>query len=471
MVLYLLFVEIYSATFADNDLWGYLAFGRAFWETGQFPYHDLFSYTPTKQLWVYHEWLTGVLFYSIYQHAGDAGLQLLRYIVVLATIYLIYLTAIKRGSTPLAAFIAIVPAMLLISYGYVPVRAQVFTYLFFILTIYILESARLEQRRLILAWLPPVQILWCNFHGGFVAGLGLIGLYAIGEGLSGRKYLLLLLTGIIAIAVTFINPYGAQYWIYTIQAISMPRPEINEWISVIGAIEKGIYVFPAFLFAVMALLCLACYLFRRRRDYTDVLVMVAMIYIGIRHVRHTVFLGLIFGSYLPVLLSEYWHNLRERKASVQTKSWITGAVFASLVLLIHLLVNPYRTPPLVPSFMIETPQSRYPIGALNYIMQKGLKGNILPFFDWGEFIIWHFSPDCRVAMDGRYETVYEEHVHREYFDFLLARPAWRVFLQKYPHEMILVPSRIRIAELMNQEKAWRIAYMDQNSVLFIPNHD
>jgi hypothetical protein len=470
MVLYLLFVEIYSATFADNDLWGYLAFGMAFWETGQFPYHDLFSYTPTKQLWVYHEWLTGVLFYSIYKHAGDAGLQLLRYTFVLATIYLIYLTAIKRGSTPLAACIAIVPAMLLISYGYVPVRAQVFTYFFFILTVYIMESARVRQRWSILAWLLPVQILWCNFHGGFVAGLGLIGLYAVGEGLSGRKYLPILIAGILAASVTLINPYGAQYWVYTIQAISMPRPEINEWISVMGAIEKGVYVFPAFLFAIMALLCLACYLFRRRRDYTDVLVMVAMIYIGISHVRHTVFLGLIFGAYIPVLLSNYWHDLKEKKSHLQKKSWIPGSIFGCIVLLIYLLINPSITPKIIPSFMIETPQSRYPIGALNYIMQKGLKGNILPFFDWGEFIIWHFSPDCLVAMDGRYETVYEEHVHREYFDFLLARPAWRVFLQKYPHEMIIVPSRIRIAELMKQEKAWRIAYIDQGCVLFIRNH-
>jgi len=471
MGLYLLFVEMYSNTLADNDLWGYLAFGRVFWETGQFPYHDLFSYTPTKHPWVYHEWMTGVLFYYIYQHAGDAGLQLLRYAFVLATIYLIYLTAVRRGSTPLAACIAIVPAMLLICFGYVPVRAQMFTYFFFILTVYILESARVGQRWLILSWLLPVQILWCNFHGGFVTGIGLIGLYAIGDALSGRKYLPILMAGILAAAVTFINPYGTQYWLYTIQAISMPRPEINEWISVIGAIKKGIYVFPAFLFAIMAFLCLVSYLLRRRRDYADVLVMAAMIYIGISHVRHTVFLGLIFGAYLPVSLSEYWHVLRERKASLQTKSWIPGSVFVCLVLLIHLLINPSMIPMIVPSFMITAPQSRYPIGALNYIMQKGLKGNILPFFDWGEFIIWHCYPDCRVAMDGRYETVYEEHVYREYFDFLFARPAWRVFLQKYPHEMIIVHSGTGISDLMKREKAWRIAYRDQESLLFIRNQD
>ena len=469
--LYLLFVEMYSSTVADVDLWGYLAFGRIFWETGQFPYHDLFAYTPTKNLWIYHEWLTGILYYYIFKHTGNAGLQLLRYAVVLVTIYLIYLTAVKRGATPLAACVALVPAMLLISFGYVPVRAQMFTYFFFVLTLYILESARLRQRWLILSWLLPVQILWCNFHGGFIAGIGLIGLYTIGEALLGRKYVPILVAGILAASVTLINPYGTKYWLYIFQAVFMHRPEINEWVSVIGAIQKDLYPLPVYLFSVMAVLSLVCYLLRRQRDYVDILVMVAVIFIGISHVRHTVFLGLVFGAYVPLLLSEQLRILTDRKPSLRMKSWIPGSVFVCLILLTHLLINPFRTPPLVPSFMITVSQSRYPVGALNWIMQKGLKGNILPFFDWGEFIIWHCYPDCLVAIDGRYETVYEDHVHREYFDFLFARPTWHVFLEKYPHEMILIHSRIKIADLMKQEKGWRIAYGDQESLLFIRDQD
>jgi hypothetical protein len=76
-----------------------------------------------------------------------------------------------------------------------------------------------------------------------------------------------------------------------------------------------------------------------------------------------------------------------------------------------------------------------------------------------------------VAMDGRYETVYQEHVHREYFDFLFSRPAWRVFLDKYPHEMILLPSGVGVTQRMMGEKAWRVAYRDKESVLFLRNRD
>ena len=36
-----------SANRADPDLWGYMSFGRLFWQSQKFPYQDVFSYTPT----------------------------------------------------------------------------------------------------------------------------------------------------------------------------------------------------------------------------------------------------------------------------------------------------------------------------------------------------------------------------------------------------------------------------------------
>ncbi len=87
--LYVIFMALFSRNIADYDLWGYLSFGSVFWDEGYFPFRDVFSYTPVKPLWVYHEWLTGVSFYFIYRHAGPAGLQLLRYLVVILTICLV----------------------------------------------------------------------------------------------------------------------------------------------------------------------------------------------------------------------------------------------------------------------------------------------------------------------------------------------------------------------------------------------
>ena len=199
------------------------------------------------------------------------------------------------------------------------------------------------------------------------------------------------------------------------------------------------------------------------------MVAIATIIIGLSHIRHTVFLGLIFGSYLAVYLSQYWQSLKEKQPCLRKGTWIPGTIFVFMVLLIHVQISSIQIPKVVPGFRLMTPASKYPLGALNWIVQNGLHGNILPFFEWGEFIIWHLSPSCRVAMDGRYETVYEDHVHREYFEFLFARPAWRLFLQKYPHKMILLHTGIEIVERMKGEKDWKIAYNDKISVLFVKN--
>jgi len=135
--------------------------------------------------------------------------------------------------------------------------------------------------------------------------------------------------------------------------------------------------------------------------------------------------------------------------------------------LIYFLINPSLTIKSVPSFKIISPSPYFPVGAVKWIQENHLQGNILPHFDWGEFLIWTCAPFCRVAMDGRYETIYKEVVCREYFDFLAGRDNWKAFLQKYPHDMVLIKANSKTHFLMLQEPSWKLVYADQVSVLFM----
>jgi hypothetical protein len=468
---YLYFVALFSRNLADYDLWGYLSFGRVFWEDGYFPFRDIFAYTPTKPLWVYHEWLTGVVFFFIHKYSGPAGLQLFRYVVILFTIYLIYATALRKGGSQLAAAIALIPAMLIISFGYVPVRAQIFTYLFFIMTVYILEDAKITGKWSVLWWLLPVQILWCNLHGGFVAGLGLIGLYAVGEGLSGRRVFPYIRIGVFAALATLINPYGIKYWLYMIDAVAMPRPEIDEWMSVAEAIRNHYLTSSIFIFLVSAIVSSLLCAFRRGKNLADLFVLAVTIYLGCKHIRHSVLFGLIFGAYMPVMLSEYWEAWRAKGLSITRRLWIPGSLPVILLFTLYLSINPSLSTTPVPSFALYAPSSFFPAGAVNWIKAHDIQGKILPHFDWGEYLIWTCYPACRVAMDGRYESVYEDRVAEEYFNFLRGREKWDVFLRKYPHDMVLLKYMSRTHLLMLREPSWRVAYVDQLCVLFLKNEN
>ncbi len=122
---------------------------------------------------------------------------------------------------------------------------------------------------------------------------------------------------------------------------------------------------------------------------------------------------------------------------------------------------------LCPSFSLSASCSIFPCGALKWLENNSFRGNILTSFHWGEYVIWHIYPHCKVAFDGRYETVYPELVQKEYFDFVNANDRWKYFLEKYPHDAILVNTKTRIYFLLTREPAWRVAYTDRLCTLFI----
>lgn len=469
-------LERLTCTTPDADLWGYMAFGRLFWETGSFPYQDGFAYLPTLNPWVYHEWLTGVLLYPIYQSAGAAGLQLLKYALGLSTVWLVYLTARLRGAEPLAAILGLFVVQAFLGMGYSPVRAQIFSYAFFALTLYLLERARLAGRWHALWFLVPGQIFWANLHGGFLAGLGLVALYALGELLSRRPFVPYVKVFLAAALATFINPYGWEYWRYLIMAVSMPRPEITEWVSAFQAYRQGVFFNEFMVFFLIAAFALFISVRIRWRELTPGLALALTCYLGVKHLRHQVFFLLSVAAYLPLPLTAYFDAMRADpklqalKALGRRLGWQAPALLLAAVLgyYSYSIVSQgplsFRLPP-VPSQGKSS--IYYPTGAVAHIQAQGLSGKMLTEFNWGEYLIWTLAPRCRVSLDGRFETVYPREVYQEYFDFLYARPNWRQFLAKYPPDLILIDSRSPICSLIKKEGSWRRVYEDAGSALFV----
>lgn len=464
-----------AGTVADPDLWGYLAFGRLFWEGRQFPYHDVFSYVPTLDPWIYHEWLTGVLFYPIYQSLGAYGLQLLKYVLGLAAAGFIYLTALKRGAPPVIAALGVWVVNLFLVMGYSPVRAQVFTYAFFPLYLYLLESARITSRWRGLWYLVPIQVLWCNLHGGFVSGLGLIALYALGEALSRRPFRPYLGVLLASVLITLLNPYGPAYWNYILRAITMPRPDITEWASVVHAYQRSLITSFEF-FYLLAMIVFSALLawWARWREATAGLALAVTLYLGLRHLRHQVFFMMLVGAYLPVLVTAYWEVLRSRP-SFMARWERLGLKISTLLVAFMLVVYSFgflryfslnlKIPP-QPGVQTEG-ALYYPVGAIKYIQKHRLSGTLLIEFIWGEYALWTTYPQCRVALDGRYETVYPEAVAQEYFDFLYGRDNWRQFLEHYPADMILISLKVPAYPLILKESRWRLIYSDTGCALFL----
>jgi hypothetical protein len=475
-IIVMLYLGVLVSNLGDPDLWGYLAFGRLFWNQPSFPYQDIFSYMPVKNPWIYHEWLTGVLFYPIYSESGSVGLQGLRYVLAFAALFFAGWVSRIRGASIEAVCLCLFVAVYVFAFGYSPVRAQIFTYLFFAITLFLLESSRVRKMWRRLGWLIPVQIMWCNLHGGFVAGLGLIMLYFVGESLSGRRFLPYLAALIPSFLVTLINPYGLDYWIYTLDAVTMPRPEITEWLNVYAGIQQELFISSILSFFILVFFSILLFALYHQRDITAGLVLAVTAYLGLTHVRHIVFFALAFIVFIPLPFTLLWGQLEEKlkeAGRLKFTAVLIGVVVALVI--IDSSYTFYREFICGAPFSIQTTskgksgktEHYFPSGAVNYIQSSGLRGNILPFFDWGEYLIWNLYPACKVGMDGRYETVYPDKVHKAYFDFIYGREGWREFLNGYSHDMILVRAGTRIHGLLRRERNWIEAYRGQGTSLFL----
>jgi hypothetical protein len=477
-LLYLIFA-IYKLTntAADPDLWGYMAFGRLFWESDKFPYKDVFAYLPTLDLWVYHEWLTGALFFPLYQKFGASALQLLKYCIGLGTMGLIYLTALRRGANAYATILVLCSISSILNFGYSPVRAQIFTFFFFALSLYVLETARLTKRWNSLWYLIPMQMLWCNLHGGFLVGLGLIGFYIIGEALARKPFIPYIMALVFSMLATLINPYGIEYWRFFVRSLPMSRPELIEWASVYTAYKYGLMSNAALLsifFIIILLVLLLVWL--KPREYTSLIGLGLMFFLGVTQQRHICFFMLLTGAYLPAWLAAFFKAMEVGPIIQWIQQRINWKIPAMIsVILIFLLgVKIIRQDPL--SLRLSSTQDRnnkfiahYPVDAVAYIKEHVLLGKLLAEFSWGEYLIWSLSPQCRISLDGRYEQVYTESISREYFNFLFCREGWRNFLTRYPPDMILIKKGSKLYDALSTEPGWKQAYHDSGAALFLPH--
>jgi len=494
-----IFVLIYALCAMNNgtdrDLWHRLAVGQIFWQTGTVLNHDIFAYTPVKNIWVDHEWGSGVIFYSLARLAGDYGLIFLKIFSLFAVIIIIYATnkliSSKNDSFKIGFYTISIFAILV---GFQStVRSHIFTYLFFTLWIYLLERIRRNKnttlkRHLKYIWIfPATMLLWTNLHGGFIAGFGLLGIYIVGEFLNKKNPLIYLIILAMSLPVTLINPYGLKFWDYMITAVTMPRPYITEW--------KPLNLFAPFIEFIAFKLLLLITLFgwgykilsksrkinmnkfeyqnsSYRLDWTGAILLAVTLYLSIRHQRHVVFFAIsasIFSyqyfyeainAIYKRFTEKYWNLLslnHQKLVSFTAKS----IVFINIIVIgVFIGINN----PLI----ISVTNTDYPTKAVEFIKLNNIKGNLLVPFNWGSYALWKLYPQCKVSIDGRYEETYPDSVYKEVTDFAFYNKDWDKVLKKYHNDIILMPLDSETYKELKKLKEWKVIYQDKCSTVFIP---
>jgi hypothetical protein len=458
--------------FAEPDLWIHMLTGQTTLRTGHIPRFDTYSYSAAGAVWHNHEWLSQVALAFFYAHLGVFGLKILK---LICSSILIIALAVGISATDAAARVqrlTLILSAVAIS-TQMQFRPQLFT--FMMISIVMMALALEVYRGRAILWpLIPIFTLWANFHGGYIVGLGAMGIATAvmfvqgwlgdaGRIASGRRLALITLG---CAAATIINPFGVGLWTGVVHSVGDPliRKMIADWVPLPTMMlsnwrdspkELLQYVAPMLMFAGFVVAVAIA------PDVEDApLVAVATIFIGAAfYAARNVAVGVIavaipLARHASLALARRSEPQPAAPAGEGEPAALLAICAIALALVGGTLSNRLRT------------WKPMPTGALAFMQQHKLHGNLLPQFEWGSYVLWHMGDAFKVYIDTRTELVYTDKQESDYAIFFYGMEGADKLLDAYPHDYVLMGVHDKGADVVRKDPRWHLLYSDQTAALF-----
>lgn len=399
-VLFGLLLLFISRTWADPDLWGHVKFGGDIAAEGLHS-NDPYSFGSDRP-WINHEWLAELVMFQAWAVAGGSGLVAAKTALVLTILGFV---VAALGRVPMSATLRVLLLFTAVAGLWARVyvfRPQIFSFVLFAVLLWVLLRADSGQRRVL--WLAPLIFgAWVNLHGGWIVGLGTLGLWSAlnltrlqSAAIPASQLLLVVL---LSAAATVANPYGPGMWSFLVETVRLERGMIADWQPLLNTGAGKIVAW-----GTAATLALTAFIHRRPPiPLTHALLILGL---GVASLKVSRLDGFFSVSVVMLLAPQIAGFAEGRSASLSSsklKSWKVSAAAAlsGAALVIVLFPQQFTCVRLDGPWMPERE-------AATWIKENKLHGRLLTWFDWGQYAIWHFAPDLLVSLDGRRETVYTE---------------------------------------------------------------
>lgn len=451
--LVLLMVASFFFVETDPDYWWHLRTGRLIVETRAVPHTDSYSFTARGQPWVTQEWLTEVLLYTVQRVAGYAGNVALFGVIGAGAALLVYATCRRRGLGEPAAALLMCWSFAL-GFRLANVRPQLITALLLAASAYLLTRYR-QGARWALWPFPPLLLLWVNLHGGFIIGLGLLGLTLAGETIAKlRRRDHAPLTPLLAVtlassAATLLNPGGPATLLYPLTYASGTNASsryVLEWQSP-NFHDRGMLVF-AFSLALGLALGIAA----RPLGPTDLLWALTFALLGLQSTRHVPLYGIIVTPLLGARLLAVAPGLGRPLARWRRPGSL--AITWALIPLIVLAGAKATAEGQPLQWGREPSPAGYPVAAADYLAGHELAGNLFNQYRWGGYLIYRLYPRYPVYVDGRADP-FSDRVIDDYRAITRLDPGWQALLGRYGVALAVIENESPLAGAPRADPTWR----------------
>ena len=470
----------------DGDTGWHLRTGEWILANHRVPYQDLFSFTKPSQPWFAWEWLWDVLFAGLYRFGGMAAVILASMLVISTAFLLVYDLAKKKSGNAVISIVITLLAVISSSYHWLA-RPHLVTLLMAAIFLRWLEQG---SRRAIIFGLPALMVLWTNLHGGFIAGLILIGTYAIGEfarsyflddeearNSSRKRGLLFLQSLALCGAATFVNPYFYQLhyhiWSYFTDGYQMKNIGEFQSINFHHALSR---MFEAFLILALA----AAFWSLLRKQFTHFLLLMSWMHFALVSGRNIAIFAVVAAPLIAAAVQHWlvrmeapldgWRLPAFARRMAEACKGITAVEsiprwHVASVGFIGLFAAMLFAPVPAPRFVAEYDSHAYPEGALRSLKDADLKERIFSTDIWGGYLIYRLYPQVKVFLDGR-SDFYGPEFEERYNDVVSAKPCWNESLHRFGVRTVLLPPEAQLTSAMKESHNWRCTYDDGTALVF-----
>lgn len=406
---------------SSADTFWQIKLGEVIVRTGSIPRTDLFSAVHPEHPWVQFAWLWQVLAYSVVSRAGLWGLRVMQAVLMVCSVGAVYALMRRAGRrVPHAALVAACALGLFVDRF--QARPDSLNLLLATLaTPLVLQFRRTTPRSVVAFGL--LALLWVNLHAGtslllggvlcmVLLGVALNTALRCGRDVGPERTRLAARQGALLFGVWLVMLVLTPHALTAIKDFSSAlRPIVHarepEWSPSLVLLDYGTH--PAVILTAFApFIVAALYAFHLRRsyrehgrlgiDFAEVVPCVALLGLAGFVTRN------LFGCLLPLCVVVL--------GAARAARWDRALLALAIVLAALVFDDSGRVAygnfeRAQVAFQQDLAPGAYPEHAARFMRQAGIRGNVLNFPRWGDYLIERLFPACRVFFDSRRDVTTE----------------------------------------------------------------
>lgn len=438
-----------------QDYWWYLRLGKDILEQGAIPLVDTMGYSRAGEPIFYQQWLSGIIFYLVYQAGGVTLTFLLRAALIGITYGSIWFLMRSHVGARTATILLVLLGLSTSSNWMI--RPQLFAYPLFLLCLFAIYEWQKGNNRLLFL-LPLSTSLWANLHGSFVLPFLLAGV-ALVFGNGNRNSMLVAIVAMLI--ASLLNPHGFGVWQYLVFILNNPSDYLFsvEWrLPVNEGWQMNIFFAWVLAFPVIASFS------KQKLTWLEWILFLGFGWLALSGVRYVIWFTFLLAIFTAKLVSE-WSNAFIDKP-IEKINLRTNMALAMMVFLVPLIF----LPGVRDSWWEGAPDlyelTTTPIAAVEFLKtHEDLPGPMWNDYSFGSYLEFAL-PSRPTWMDTRMysfpQTMWEEYVR------VTNGNGWQEMFNREGINLLLLSQAAQPAliEAVSSLPLWCEEYRDEYAVIY-----